>query len=90
MAEVKKPKAEAFNPVKEDKDGIRAKRMVWSSNAINLAFEGLKQGRKLVANPFYENNTKLLKGDLVFERTDAEIQEWLKCKNDIIYFNIKT
>ena len=86
MSEVKKPKAEAFNPVKEDKDGIRAKRMVWSSNAINLAFEGLKQGRKLVANPFYENNTKLLKGDLVFERTDAEIQEWLKCKNDIIYF----
>ena len=87
MAEMKKPvKQEVFNPVKEDKDGVKAKRMVWSSNAINLAFEGLKQGRKLVANPFYENNTKLLKGDLVFERTDAEIQEWLKCKNDIIYF----
>lgn len=82
----KSTRQEAFNPVKEDKDGVRAKRMVWSSNAINLAFEGLKQGRKLVANPFYENNTKLLKGDLVFERTDAEIQEWLKCKNDIIYF----
>ena len=82
----KSTRQEAFNPVKEDKDGVRAKRMVWSSNAINLAFEGLKQGRKLVANPFYENNTKLLKGDLVFDRTDAEIQEWLKCKNDIIYF----
>lgn len=86
MAESKKPKAEAFNPVKEDKDGVRAKRMVWSSNAIKLAFEGLKQGRKLIANPFYENNTKLLKGDLVFERTEDEIAEWLRCKNDIIYF----
>lgn len=86
MAENKKPKTEAFNPVKEDKDGVRAKRMIWSSNAISLAYEGLKQGRKLIANPFYENNTKLLKGDLVFERTPEEIQEWLKCKNDIIYF----
>lgn len=86
MAENKKSKTDIFNPVKEDKDGVRAKRAVWSTNAINLAFEGLKQGRKLVANPFYEYNTKLLKGDLVFERTDEEIKEWLKCKNDIIYF----
>lgn len=86
MAEIKKSRAESFNPVKEDKDGVRAKRMIWSTNAISLAYEGLKQGRKLVANPFYENNTKLLKGDLVFERTSDEIQEWLKCKNDIIYF----
>jgi hypothetical protein len=87
MAEMKKPvKQEVFNPVKEDKDGVKAKRMVWSTASIGLAFEGLKQGRKLLANPFYEYNTKLLKGDLVFERTDDEIQEWLKCKNDIIYF----
>ena len=87
MAEMKKPvKQEVFNPVKEDKDGVKAKRMVWSTASIGLAFEGLKQGRKLLANPFYEYNTKLLKGDLVFERTDAEIQEWLRCKNDIIYF----
>ena len=87
MAEMKKPvKQEVFNPVKEDKDGVKAKRMVWSTASIGLAFEGLKQGRKLLANPFYEYNTKLLKGDLVFERTDEEIQEWLKCKNDIIYF----
>lgn len=86
MAENKKSKTEVFNPIKEDKDGVKAKRMVWSSASIDLAFEGLKQGRKLLANPFYEYNTKLLKGDLVFERTDEEIQEWLRCKNDIIYF----
>lgn len=86
MKKSAKPKVESFNPIKEDKDGVRAKRMIWSTRAVSLAFEGLKQGRKLVANPFYENNTKLLKGDLVFDRTDDEIQEWLKCKNDIIYF----
>ena len=75
-----------FNPIKEEKEGIRAKRAIWSSKALNLALDGLEQGKKLVANPFYENNTKLLKGDLVFQRTQEEIDEWLKCKNDIIYF----
>lgn len=81
-----KLKREAFNPVKEDTSGIQAKRVIWSSKSIELAIDGIKQGRKLVANPFYEKNTKLLKGDLVFDRTQDEIQEWLRCKNDIIYF----
>lgn len=87
MAELKKkPKQDTFNPVKEDNAGVQAKRAIWSTKSLDLAYEGLKQGRKLVANPFYENNTKLLKGDLVFDRTPEEIQEWFRCKNDIIYF----
>ena len=77
---------ESFNPVKEDKDGIIAKRMVWSTQSLNLALKGLNEGKKLIANPFYENNTKLLKSDLVFERTEDEIKEWLKCKDDVVYF----
>lgn len=76
----------SFNPVKEDKDGVIAKRMIWSTESISLAIKGLEDGRKLVANPFYENNTKLLKGDLVFQRTDEEKEEWKKCATDIIYF----
>ena len=79
-------KTVGFNPVKEEIAGVKAKRLIWSSNSLELALKGLEQGRKLVANPFYENNTKLLKGDLVFERTEEEIQEWLRCKTDIIYF----
>ena len=47
-----------FNPVKEDKDGVKAKRMIWSSKSLDLAVKGLGEGRKLVANPFYDNNTK--------------------------------
>ena len=86
MAENKKSKTEVFDPVKEDKDGVRAKRMVWSTKSINLAIKGIIEGRKLIANPFYEKQTSLLKGDLVFERTEEEISEWLKCKNDILYF----
>lgn len=75
-----------FNPVKEDTSGIQAKRMIWSTTAFDLALKGLEQGRKLVANPFYENDVKLLKGDLVFQRTPEEIEEWKRCKNDIVYF----
>lgn len=87
MSETKnKIKQDTFNPVKEDKDGILAKRAIWSTNSLNLAIDGIKQGRKLMANPFYDSNTNLLKGDLVYNRTEEEIQEWLKCKNDILYF----
>lgn len=76
---------EQFNPIKEE-DGKKAKRIVWSTATLNKAIDGLKRGRKLVANPFYENNIKLLKGDLLFERTPEEVEEWKKCKDDILYF----
>lgn len=75
-----------FNPIKEDKDGVLAKRTIWSTESLRLALKGLEQGRKLVANPFYENNSQLLKGDLVFERTEEEKEEWKRCAKDIIYF----
>ena len=75
-----------FNPVKEDETGKMAKRMIWSSESISIALKGIEQGRKLIANPFYENNTKLLKGDLVFRRSEEEVSEWKKCAEDIIYF----
>jgi len=75
-----------FNPIKEDSTGIIAKRVIWNTEAINTAIKGLCEGHKLVANPFYENQTKLLKGDLVFKRSQKEIEEWKHCAEDIIYF----
>ena len=75
-----------FNPIKEDKEDAEAKRMIWSTESLKLAIKGLHEGRKLVANPFYENNVKILKGDLVFERTPEEKAEWKKCASDVVYF----
>lgn len=86
MQENKKQIADNFNPIKQEEDGKRARRVIWTTEALNKALAGLNDGRKLVANPFYENNYKLLKGDLVFRRTDEEIAEWKHCANDIIYF----
>lgn len=77
---------DTFNPIKEDKDGQMAKRVIWSTKSLDVAIKGLKEGRKLVANPFYENNIKLLKDNLVFQRTEWEVEEWKKCAKDILYF----
>jgi hypothetical protein len=75
-----------FNPVKEDKDGVKAKRVIWSSQALDLAIQGLLEGKRLVANPFYNNEVKLLKADLNFQRTEEEVKEWKRCRSDIFYF----
>lgn len=74
-----------FNPIKEEKDG-KVNRIVWTSESLNLSIEALRQGKRLVANPFYDNNVRLLKGDLIYQRTDEEKKEWLKCRDDINYF----
>lgn len=74
-----------FNPIKQEKDGVISK-ITWSTKSINTAIKGLDEGKKLISNPFYENKTYLLKGDLVFKHTPEEIEEWKKCKEDVIYF----
>jgi hypothetical protein len=74
-----------FNPIKEDKEG-KVNKIVWSSETINKAISGINEGKKLISNPFYENKTYLLKGDITFKHTEEEKEEWLRCKNDIIYF----
>ena len=76
-----------FNPIKESINGQNIIDTIWTTKILQKAIRGLEQGKKLKSNPFYENNIKLLKGDLVFKRTPEEIEEWKKCRNDIIYFS---
>ena len=76
--------AAKFNPVKEDKEGVVARRQIWSTEAVEAALDGLRKGKKLVANPFYDNNTKLLKADLNFERTEEEEVMVMQYMTDII------
>lgn len=75
-----------FNPVKDDTEESRASKVIWSTEALGAALEGLNQGYKLKANPFYENNTKLLKADLLFERTPEELEHYKVCMNDVLEF----
>lgn len=78
--------ANVFNPVKEERGDEASKRAIWSTQSIELALKARERGQRLIANPFYDNNVKLLKADLTFRRTEEEINEWKKCKNDILYF----
>ena len=75
-----------FNPVKEVRGDQRSQAIQWTSSILDVAVKGLGKGKRLVANPFYENNVKLLKPDLVFVRTKEEVDEWNKCAEDILYF----
>lgn len=60
--------------------------IVWSTKSIELAYEAIEEGKGLRISPFHKNNPNLRKSNLVFQYTDEEIMEILKCKKDIVYF----
>ena len=78
-----------FNPVKETVGGKQAEKVIWSTNVINIALKAIEEGKPLKASPFYMKNTKLLKPELVYKRTKEEIDDYIKCKQDPVYFASK-
>ena len=78
-----------FDPVKDLKGVEQAQSVVWSTKALEKAVDAIKKGLPLKVNPFIGNNTKLLKPELVFRRTEEEIDDYIKCMNDVIYFASK-
>lgn len=82
-------KDKEFNPVKEQIGGKAAERVIWSTYSLNAAVNALKQGLPLKANPFIGKNTKLLKADLVYKRTEEELDDYVKCMEDPVYFASK-
>ena len=75
-----------YNPVKEIKGGVEASKVVWSTKSLNAAVDALTKGLPLKANPFCGTNTKLLKPDLVYKRTEEEVEDYIKCMQDPLYF----
>ena len=64
-----------------------AQKLVWSTKSINDLLVALDKGyRPQVSMPFYEGKQFLRRGNIVFEYTDAEIEELARCANDIVYF----
>ena len=78
-----------FDPVKELKAGKNNDKVIWSTISLNAAVDALKKGLPLKANPFIGKNTKLLKPDLVYKRTAEEIEDYIHCKEDPVYFASK-
>lgn len=75
-----------YDPVKQLKGGTEASKVVWSTKSLNAAVDALKKGLPLKANPFCGTNTMLLKPDLVYRRTEEEVEDYIKCMQDPIYF----
>ena len=84
-----KQEEQEFNPIKEIKGDKKNERVIWSTKSLNAAVDALKKGLPLKANPFIGKNTKLLKADLVYKRTEEEIDDYIKCKLDPVYFASK-
>ena len=75
-----------FDPVKDQKGNEQAQSVVWSTKSLHMAVDAITKGLPLKVNPFIGNNTKLLKPELVFKRTEEEINEYVHCMQDICYF----
>jgi len=78
-----------FDPIKKEKGGQEAERVVWTTQVIMRALEAKNQGLPLKASPFLNNNTKLLKPDLVYKRTKEELEDYIHCAEDPVYFASK-
>ena len=75
-----------FDPVKYETNGKNAEKVVWTTKALEKAVDALNEGLPLKANPFIGKVTQLLKPDLVYRRTPEEIEDYIKCKQDPVYF----
>jgi len=75
-----------YDPVKQLKGGVEASKVVWSTKSLNAAVDALKKGLPLKANPFCGSNTMLLKPDLVYRRTEEEVEDYIRCMQDPLYF----
>lgn len=84
-----KNKKNEFDPIKLPKDGKLAEAIVWSTSVLNKAVDGINKGLPLKANPFIGKNTQLLKPDLVFQRTPEEVEDYIRCMKEPLYFASK-
>lgn len=78
-----------WDPIKYAKDGKQAQAVIWSTKVLEAAVEGMAKGLPLKANPFLGKNTKLLKPDLVFRRTEEEMADAEHCIEDPVFFASK-
>ena len=90
MAYVAKPNTSSqsrhYDPRPKDEQKAADKAVVWSTVSVNWALEMVKMGQDLDRSPFYEGKIDRRKGDLVFQMSDMEHDEWVKCASDILYF----
>lgn len=78
-----------YDPIKREVGGQEAERVVWSTKSLEAAVQALNEGLPLKVNPFCGKDTQLLKPDLLYKRTKEEIEDYVHCMQDPVYFASK-
>jgi hypothetical protein len=84
----KQKNAEDWDPIKYDRNG-NTESIVWTTKSLEKAVDAINKGLPLKANPFCGKNTQHLRPDLVYKRTKEELDDYIHCMNDPIYFASK-
>jgi hypothetical protein len=68
----------------QNDDKIQAK--IWSTKAVLQYEDDVTNGIERKDNPFFFGNVQQRKANLLFEYTQEEIMELMRCKQDVNYF----
>lgn len=67
-------------------DSQKEKITVWSTKAVNDYLDDIDNGIERKESPFFYGDQQLRKPRLLFEYTQDEIEEMVRCKMDVNYF----
>lgn len=71
------------------KDEVNMK-VVWNSKMIEEVNEAIESGEEYpYGSPYLENEVGVRKANINYELSEEEIEEFKKCKKDIVYFALK-
>jgi len=60
--------------------------VVWNSELVNQTLEKLRMGLQTNLSCFHQSDIELKAANILYKLTSAEMQEFQKCSQDIIYF----
>jgi len=61
--------------------------IIWDTKQVNQLLEKIKRRESIKGpTPFFEGKNDLRKGNILFELTPTEIEEFIRCKNDVLYY----
>ena len=61
-------------------------KLTWTTESVNETIEKLRQGADIPLDCFFERNIELKAPNILFQLTEEEVQEFIKCSNNIEYF----
>lgn len=82
------PLSSSFTGIKDDTeiDIDNADKLVWTTEKVDKLILAMEEGYVTRDNPFYEGDKDFRRGKIVFNYTQAEMDEIKHCARDIVYF----